>query len=181
MKTQVDYQHYQFDNYLDIERWNSYYQQIKECVKHGKMNEVMVIGVGDGIVPLILKHLNPKSHLTLVDYAEDLYPDICCDILELSQHYVRGGVDVVLCCQVLEHLKYDNFTRALEEIRKVLKEDGVLILSLPDGGLTFKLDIKLPKVKTWHVKKICKYYKKDFRFTGEHYWEVNGSRKYLAK
>jgi SAM-dependent methyltransferase len=48
-----------------------------------------------------------------------------------------GGFDVVFCSEVLEHLSADTLRTGLQEIRRVLTEDGVLI-----GTVPYKEDLK---------------------------------------
>jgi len=47
--------------------------------------------------------------------------------------YPKGHFTTVLCCELLEHLRRDPM-RMLNEIHRVLKDDGVLILSTPNAA-----------------------------------------------
>lgn len=181
---QVKKEHYDFTHYVKISRWNSYYMQIKESYEHlfnKEGGKILLIGAGDGIVPYLLKRIIPNVIVTTVDYAADLSPDICCDIRELSR-YVSEKYDIVICCQVLEHLKFEELHAILTEFGKCLAADGKLIISLPDSGIMCMINISFPK---FHIKnylrKWCRWYRKDFKFNGEHYWEVNSARKYSSK
>ncbi|MEA3255570.1 MAG: methyltransferase domain-containing protein [Candidatus Altiarchaeota archaeon] len=40
--------------------------------------------------------------------------------------------DLVLCLDILEHLTFDKQEEALEDIKRVLKDDGILLLSIPN-------------------------------------------------
>ena len=181
-KTQVKSNHYSFDNYLDSGHWKSYYNQIRACFRNAqKGSNIVIIGKGDNIVPLILKQILKGCTITTIDFAQDLSPDICCDILELSKNYNPNSADIVLCCQVLEHLKFERFNRCLNEISTILKPGGTLILSLPDGGILFRLDVSIPRIKFLIQKKICRIYKKRHTFNGQHYWEINSAKPYRIK
>lgn len=177
MEVQVDKSIYNFSDYVKEERWCSYYNQIKEILE-SNAKEVILIGVGDGIVKEVVNIIAPSTRIITVDFDSELKPDICCDILELTK-YFDNKVDLVVCCQVLEHIPYDYFFKALYEIKSILKDDGKLVLSLPDGGLEIAGNIKIPTfpVKKWG-RRYCRFYKKDFVFNGEHYWEINGAKKY---
>lgn len=127
---------YSFEIYMSDGRWSSYYRQIDE-IKKIEINEerglnVLVIGVGDGVVPLLIK-LFCNCTITTYDYDKELSPDITGDILELSKH-TKEPYDIILCCQVLEHIPYPEFGKALAEIEVCLKENGRCIMSLPDSG-----------------------------------------------
>lgn len=180
MDIQVEKEHYDFTSYTTLERWCSYYQQIVEILECGK-KEVVLIGVGDGMIEYIVSKIDPTIKFITVDFDKNLSPDVCCDILQLSK-FMNKKVDVVVCCQVLEHLPHDDFQRALKEICSVLKDDGTLILSLPDGGFDVGLNMKIPKIPMiGRFGRICRFYRKEFSFDGEHYWEINGARKYSLR
>lgn len=178
MGVQVDKKHYDFLEYVDANRWNSYYVQIKEILNCNYRN-IVLIGAGDGVVPLILKMINPSLDILTVDFDSSLSPDICCDILQLSSKI--KDVDCIICCQVLEHLPFDNFNYALAEIYKSLIPNGLFIMSLPDSGTEIGIKIDFPRL---HIKKgpfkLCMKHK-GFEFNGEHYWEVNSSFEYRNK
>lgn len=180
---QVKRGHYDFTRYVKPDRWNSYYMQIKEICEHlsSTGGKVLLIGVGDGIVPYLLERIVQDIRVTTVDYAADLFPDIACDIRDLSK-YILEKYDVILCCQVLEHLKFEEFGHVLSEFRKCIVQGGKLIISLPDSGILCAINISIPKfhIKNY-IRKWCRWYKNDFEFNGEHYWEVNSAGRYSNK
>lgn len=54
------------------------------------------------------------------------------------QDKIRGKFDLIICSEVLEHLKEDKF--AVKEMYSLLKENGILILSTPSSnGPLYKL------------------------------------------
>lgn len=177
---QVQADHYDFLNYVSEKRFCSYYKQIEEIMKCNAKT-VLLIGVGDGIVQSIITMLLPEIRVTTVDFDASLQPDICCDVREL-QSVIKEKYDAVICCQVLEHLPYENFEYILAQIRNILKVNGRLILSLPDRGLELRINIHIPGLKGFSVyKRFCRFYKKNFLFNGEHYWEINVSKLYHIK
>lgn len=58
--------------------------------------------------------------------------DIICDIIDMPLE--DGSVDAILCSEVLEHLK--NPILAIKEFGRILKKEGVLILTAPVCSLT---------------------------------------------
>lgn len=50
-------------------------------------------------------------------------------VLEFPYEMPRGRFDIIICSEVLEHLKYDKL--AIEKIKNLLVRDGVLIASSP--------------------------------------------------
>lgn len=127
---------YSYEMYMSDERWSSYFRQIDEIRKAEKAGNrtlnVLVVGVGNGFIPMLIRFFC-RCTITTFDYDEKLAPDIVGDILELSQ-CVKERFDVILCCQVLEHIPYTEFRKALAQLEACLKDDGICIMSLPDSG-----------------------------------------------
>lgn len=177
---QVDKEHYSFEQYMNDARWSSYYEQIRYAVSE-EVHDVLAIGVGDGIVPKLISIIHPTVNVTTFDFDQQLIPDICGDIRMLST-YVSDRYDVIICCQVLEHIPYNQFESCLTEMKKCLKPSGRLILSLPNNGLRFRLYLEIKGRKQLITADIhggvCKFYKKEFDYNGQHYWEIDAARKY---
>ena len=174
MKVQVEKTHYDFDKYVDIGRWNSYYYQIAKTMEQSG-DDVLVVGAGDAIVVDVLKKFG--KNVDTFDFDKALEPDIVGSVTEIDE-VVKKKYDVVLCCQVLEHIPFDKFSDTVRRIKTVLKPSGCFILSLPNHSIGFKMDVKIPKMpriekvgvikrpfrKVWDLQKDGK---------GEHYWEIN--------
>jgi predicted SAM-dependent methyltransferase len=55
-------------------------------------------------------------------------------------HFGNGTVSAIYASHVIEHLSHrDELGRALGEIRRVLKKDGVFLMSVPDLGVLCEL------------------------------------------
>ena len=64
-----------------------------------------------------------------IDLHKHEVVDIVCDVYELSRKLASGYADCIICSDVLEHLN-DPF-EACEQMRHVLKDGGVLFMSVP--------------------------------------------------
>lgn len=178
MKVQVKNGHYDFSKYVALNRWDSYYYQLENALTPN-INSILLIGIGDNIVPSILKQFGKK--VTLFDFDSKLNPDIEGSVLEINK-LVKEKYDLIICCQVLEHMPFSNFEKTIKKFSKISNK---VILSLPycnSNILTSK--IKLPKIKTIKIKLLIpKILLKGFRLekegNHEHYWEVGikNSRK----
>jgi ubiquinone/menaquinone biosynthesis C-methylase UbiE len=90
-------------------------------------------GVGDlsRILPISLKRIGIDLSLPALRYANrDCRTDamfVNASVYELPLQ--DESVDIIICLEVLEHLREDN--KALEEIRRILRPGGRLIISLP--------------------------------------------------
>ena len=173
---QVSLEHYEFLKYVTEPRWCSYYKQIEEII-NSKAKSVLLIGVGDGIVPYIISKICSDIKVATFDFSDELKPDICGDVRELSSYF--DGVseyDAIVCCQVLEHLPYDEFDKILYQIKMCLKESGKFILSLPDRGVKVRFLLHIPKLlDIKFLFNIPRIWCKKFIFNGEHYWEINST------
>lgn len=53
--------------------------------------------------------------------------DIRLDLIDID--FENNYFDVIICCHVLEHIKYDQ--KAIHELFRVLKQKGITILQVP--------------------------------------------------
>ena len=180
MQVQVQKTHYEFDKYVDPHRWNSYYYQLVEALNTtGK--EVLVIGVGDGIVSDLLSKFG-KNVMTF-DFDKALSPDIVGSVTEIEQVLTKK-YDVVLCCQVLEHIPFSDFESTVKQIAKCTTEK--FILSLPNNSAKIQLRAKVPKIPDVNIQKLVRKplqreWSIDKQGFGEHYWEINAKGYSMKK
>lgn len=176
MEIQVQKEHYNFLDYVDAHRWSSYYCQLEEILQT-KAAKVLLIGVGDGLTVQILKDIAPDISVETFDFDKELHPDITGDVRNLSKH-TDATYDAIVCCQVLEHLEFSEFDNVLKEISRKLRRGGTAVISLPDSGVGVRIQVKLPKMNINYSRSLCRFWKRDFIFNGEHYWEINSAVKY---
>lgn len=171
MKKQVEKEHYNFLSYSNKARWNSYYHQIEEVLKNNSRS-ALIIGKGDGIVPNILKE--QMEEVKIFDIAEDLQPDYLGNILEIS-NIIDKKFDSILCCQVLEHLPFENFEKCISELEKITNKQ--IIISLPQKNIVFNIEFKIPKIPrvdlNIHIPKFYQNFTFEKDGNREHYWELN--------
>ena len=155
---------YTFERYVGIDRWSSYYYQLQEILAQNPKS-VLEIGVGDRIIGTVLKASGVSY--TSADVAEDLSPDIVADVTALP--FAENSFDVVCAFEVLEHLPFEQFERALSELARVSRR--VVLLSLPHFGPSLRLEFKVPFIPrvrlAWKVP-----YPQVHIFDGQHYWEI---------
>ena len=164
-KPQVSKEHY-FYGYDTKERWMSYWYQINEVLKT-KPKTLLEVGIGNGTVSDYLRKFGIK--VTTVDIDKNLNPDYVASVTELSTLFDENSFDTTLCAEVLEHLPFKYFEKALRELQYVTK--NYLILSLPHFGINVSFILKLPTIKKIEFA-IKLPYPKKHEFNGEHYWEI---------
>ena len=178
MNIQVDTTHYNFLNYVHRDRWNSYYQQITEAL-NCKGKNVLYIGAGDGIVTDILK--KSGKNVKTLDFDKNLNPDYIGSVTEIKKVLGKDWqkFDVIMCCQVLEHVPFDQFEKTIQQLSECAQEK--LILSLPNSNRRYFLSFCAPRPLGKHRKVflVKHYFAKpwDINEQGskEHYWEIDAN------
>jgi len=132
---------------------------------------VLEIGVGTGIVSDALRRLGIA--VTTVDVEPSVCPDVLADVRRMP--FEDQSFDVAVCCQVLEHLPFEDFGDALRELRRVTR--GQLVLSLPDQDRYFELTVRLPKLGcrtvAWSLPRLRPRPLPPARFAEMgHHWEI---------
>lgn len=156
--------------YLDGGRIFSYAHQI-DAIRRLEARSVVEVGPGPGLVTAALRAMGVE--VTTVDVQPELEPDVIASVLELP--FEDRCFDAALCCQVLEHLPFENFVPALKELKRVTR-NGVVI-SLPDASPHYAMRVRLPKVPRvdWtgtRRRDPGGAWKKEKLDTDGHYWEI---------
>lgn len=168
MENQVKSEHYSFNSYLPKDRWCSYWHQIDEVLKSSP-SKVLLIGKGDGIVGKILNDIY-SINVRSFDYAEDLKPDYKGDIRCIESIIPKGEkFDTIICCQVLEHIHFEDFESVIASLYNITGK--YFILSLPHINWSFRILIRLFNKQ---ISKQLIFNRKNVRlcFDGQHYWEI---------
>jgi len=169
---QVKPDHYFNSSYDSKGRFCCYWHQIHEVISLNPIR-VLEVGIGSGFVSKYLKER--KLNVITLDR---LNPDIVGSIINMP--FEDNSFDVVACYEVLEHLPYKNFYKALSEIFRV--SNFYAILSLPDVERVYRFNIRVPKLG--EIKKLIqlpRFKKPPHKFDGEHYWEIGKAGYPLSK
>lgn len=165
MKAQVEPSHYNFLRYVSKERFTNYWYQL-QAVFSCRPTSVLEIGPGDQIVTSIMK--KNGIEVTTVDIDERLRPDVLASVDSLP--FPESAFDLVLCSEVLEHLPYEIFSKAIAELRRVSKKH--VVIGLPHAGGVFYFSFKIPLLPRATVFFKVPFFWKTHQFNGEHYWEL---------
>ena len=171
---QVTKDHYFTPAYNHKSRWIHYWQQINLVLKSRAKN-ILEVGPGIGIVTKFLREAGFK--ITTIDIDPELKPDVVASVLNLP--FRDNEFDLVLAAEVLEHLPFEDFRKALLELERVTKKD--IIISLPDHRRTlFKISFKIPFLEEKNFIFRIPTFKKH-QFDGQHYWEIGKKSFSLSK
>lgn len=72
-----------------------------------------------------------------IDIREDVLPDVCCDISNLSQ-FKSNSVDYILAHDVVEHFSHRQVWDVLQEWVRVLKVGGEIEIQVPSIDRIFE-------------------------------------------
>ncbi len=170
-KIQVNKDHYE-KGYDTSQRFQSYFVQINEVLKL-KPKSVLEVGIGNKTVADYLSRR--IENVKTLDFDKELNPDIVADVTNIPLK--DNSFDVVLCCEVLEHIPFEQFQKAQKELARVSKK--YIVLSLPHFSHPISLSFKLPGLKQINISIYIPHPKKH-KFNGEHYWEI-GKKGYPCK
>ncbi len=172
LKPQVSKDLYTSIHYLRPPRMASFGYQIQEVLSQ-KPSSVLEIGIGCGVVTYLLRKAGVK--VTTVDFDSTLEPDIAASITDIplpDQSY-----DLVACFEVLEHLPWEDLTKALAEIHRISCRYAVI--SLPHAEPRYRIHI--PLFCRWKTFKHIFWKPELHSFDGEHYWEIGKQGYPLAR
>ena len=124
-------------NYLRGGRFFSFAHQVEEILAFNP-NRVLEIGPGPGIVTFALR--TAGLDVITLDIEPSNHTDVLGSVEALP--FCNRAVDVILCCQVLEHLPLNCFIPALCELKRVALLG--CIISLPDITPSYCIHAKLP-------------------------------------
>lgn len=167
MREKQDYSMYNTSDfkYDHQSRWLSYLYQIRFAVA-GNSKKILEVGIGNGTTSQYLKKAG--YNVTTVDYEQKLNPDVVADVTNLP--FGDKTFDNVLCCEVLEHLPFTEFPKALAELARVSKK--YLYITVPDHRrMPFKFSFKLPFLNEYVLAPRFDFKTKHV-FDNFHYWEI---------
>lgn len=154
-------------------RWIHYYNQVKFVAREvaerpEKLDgfKVLEIGPSHGFVTEYLRKFGVS--VTTLDYKKEYSPDILGSVLDMP--IPDNSFDMVIICEVLEHLPYEDFPRALGEIRRITRRS--VLLSEPDSRhMLLGVQLKVPFLKPKQV--MLKVYRGGTPFVDKgHHWEI---------
>jgi 2-polyprenyl-3-methyl-5-hydroxy-6-metoxy-1,4-benzoquinol methylase len=165
-RPQVDRSIYFGPGYISPARFASYAYQLKEVMAL-KPKRVLEVGIGNGLVSCMLGRAG--LDVTTLDFDPSLGPDIVASVTDMPVG--DGSFDVVACFEVLEHLPFELFPRALAELRRA--SSAHVILSLPDLTRIYKAEVTLPRLGPRRLSLALPFVpQRTHAFDGEHHWEI---------
>ena len=124
---------------LDFIRYTQYYFQLIEILNLPKsgINSILEVGPGLGILKNLLSNYDYK-YLSL-DLDKKNNPDILGSVTDIP--ITNNSVDLICAFQILEHLPFNDFLKALKEINRVSRK--YLYISLPCNTSSIRLNLDI--------------------------------------
>ena len=174
MKKQVNYNHYDFEKYVWLDRFCSFWYQLK-LIYERKPKSILEIWVGSWYNICFLK----KDFIyKTMDIDKDLTPDFVGDISD-SSDLPNEKFDIVCAFQVLEHIPFNKFEVSLQNMKKL--SNKYIIISLPYKKVWLGFCIKLPLIKTIKINLSFPMFWVTHKFDWQHYWEVGAKNYSVSK
>ncbi len=168
---QVAPEHYDFERYDDLERWISYWYQIRAALRL-RPRTVLEIGSGSGVFRAYLA--NAGVNVRSMDIDDSRKPDVVASVTDLDAAFPSTRFDAICAFQVLEHLPFDQFERCLQQIAG---HAGHALISLPYRGERVRFSFWLGDKKLSLGHKFMMPWR--YRRCPEHHWELG--RGYSAR
>lgn len=168
----LDLSEYYSDSYFSLQQLCSFAHQINDIYKL-QPQSILEVGIGNGFTSTFLKRAGFR--VTTADINPNLEPDICAPIESLKKHLYGKKFDLIVCCEVLEHIPFDNFEKTLSFFSELSPR---LYLTLPSYRkvIGFSGWCRLPKLgfknKSWLLELPTSR-----ALDKEHFWEVGYSRE----
>ncbi len=172
MDTQVKKEHYFRKKYDDLGRFISYFYQV-DLLTDTDAKTVLEIGKGNGTFSDYLKKFGYQ--VTTCDFDKDLNPDVVADVRKMP--LADNSFDAVTAFEILEHLPFEDFPKALAELKRVSKKH--VVISLPYRSTGFEFVFKFPGVRTLFRKLFLNFFIRiplkfgGIKVSGQHYWEID--------
>ncbi len=135
---------------------------------------ILEIGIGNGYIANALKTYD--FNINTFDINKNLNPDYFGNILELNECIGKKKFQLALCCEVLEHMEFDYFEKALIELKEA-SEFTIITLPSFKRHYGFYGLLKFPR-KILHINFGLEIGFK--KLPEEHFWEI-GSEKYSSR
>lgn len=143
----VPHDYYEKGNRTNILQkfWHEKKWQILKGFAGKKYQTILDVGCASGHISYLFKKLFPESSVTGIDpashfikFAKKTYPTVnfqCVDAHKLP--FKDKSFDLIICTEMLEHVLNPGIV--LSEIRRCLKKNGEVFISMDSGNLLFKI------------------------------------------
>lgn len=160
-------------SYLNEGRFVDYYHTLR-CALSANPKSILEIGPGNGLVSYVLKKMG--KDVTTLDICEDVDADLHASVTDMP--FSDSQFETVICCEVLEHLPWEQSKLALVEIKRVARKS--VVISLPHDLNCWFFTGNFPVFGDLWGSFTPPQGRKSYENHPEHFWQV-GSREVSEK
>lgn len=165
-QTQVDAQTHYKRRYMTLPRMITHWHQANEVAATTPAGgHVLEIGPGSGHTTWLLRQWGYR--VTTLDFDPKVNADLVGDVTRLPLE--DKSFDCVLAAEVLEHIPFAEFKRALGELKRVSRKSAIVTLPAPFVGIAGLWNI--PKLQPRGLF-LGLPFMAPHKFNGEHHWEL---------
>ena len=131
-------------------RWIHYFHQIRRVASlkrdhaRGKEFSVLEVGPGHNVVTNYLRTCGIS--VKTLDMNPESKPDFCCSVVDIDAYVPPESFDLVIACEILEHLPFQSFAPILRKMKDITRQ--FVFISVPDSRrILFQSRVKLPLIK----------------------------------
>ncbi len=141
---QVPVDYYQRQNWLQM-LWHAGKIEAVSNLLPRNPETILDVGCNSGWFPHEISKARREAKITGVDlygeaveYGQKLYPGLSLKVADAhSLPFKDRAFDVVICTEVIEHLR--DINQAIAEIKRVVKTRGTMIIEVDSGNWLFRL------------------------------------------
>ncbi|WP_300455786.1 class I SAM-dependent methyltransferase [Accumulibacter sp.] len=168
--TQVNADSYR-RRYMSLPRMITHWHQASEVAEATRPGgKVLEIGPGAGHTTWLMRQWG--LDVTTLDFDESVKPDIIGDVTAIPCK--DKAYDCVLAAEVLEHIPFPEFAKALAELGRICRGTVIVTLPAPFVGGSALLNFSGLNARGFFLGLP---YWIAHKFDGQHYWEL-GKRGY---
>ncbi len=163
----IEREGYLNDNYFSVSMLATFAHQINDIYTLRPGN-IIEIGIGNGFTSTFLK--SAGYDVTTCDINENLGPDHVLQVQQLASAFPQSQFDLAVCCEVLEHIPFEEFEPAVAAISNVADR---LYLTLPNYRKYFGISgfFDFPRIRK--LFNIGAYIRIPRPVPMEHFWELD--------
>lgn len=148
---------------------------VKKLLEPLKGKKILDVGCGDGKFTSALAR---ETETIGIDFSENairfakcLVPEASFLVMNATQmEFPDANFDVVTCLDVIEHLPGHRVKKVIDEIYRVLKPEGVFIISVPSK----RMPLVHKHYRHYSYSEVCELFKARFEVMG-----VSGCGRYF--
>lgn len=119
-------------------------KSFKHLVQHQQSTKILDVGCAGGYMTNKVAEVFPKAEIFGIDpypaaiaYAKSRFPQINFQTADAHKlPFEKDIFDLIICYETIEHVI--DPLKILEEMKRVIKKDGMVIVAMDSGNLLFK-------------------------------------------